>query len=245
MSTMKLLILLTGVPITAYCVWKKWSTMRIVGALCVVAVIEATIGYALFGSAIFESKSHIEVTEQMAFERDIVSFIHAYQADEGNEAKQTLGANAFDNYTLAYIIDKGHMFKDWKGTVDRVSMSDITKNVGVKIKSKINEKIAISYETPSSFLSDMTTTVFLQTQNPELMNQKKFSTMVPLDSPLGQKILNLKIGQEITFSFIPLPRLTLSEDNSKFTALAWQELSLTERGKMSEPEFQILITDVK
>lgn len=104
--------------------------------------------------------------------------------------------------------------KNWVGTVE--DLSSTSDGYGV-LSIRISDHITVS--TNNNKLSDSLGTL---------------KTLVVPDSPVFQKMANLSKGQKVIFSgvFAPAQNDCL------------EELSITQSGSMSDPEFEIRFTDV-
>jgi hypothetical protein len=154
-------------------------------------------------------------------------------------ADQNLFLNEVRNYANQYIDNENGAFRtqlrmkraawintqlqlkkgvsQWTGEVKEVSTSSVDNSIGLTLNFS---GYPIEIKTWTNFFSD------------NLSGEK---TMIELNSALGQKIVSLRIGQKVKFS-------------GKFLADSGvngiEEISITESGSMTEPEFTFVFTDI-
>ena len=147
---------------------------------------------------------------QKKFEEIVAAHLQQYK-DAQNELQEST-ARKNRGKSLGSL-GMGYSVKDWVGTIS--SMVTTTEgDAGIDIS--VNKSITIS--TWNNSLSDIAD-----------------GTLIKSESPLYQKIINLKKGQKVKFS-----GKLVKSDGMDF----YKETSLTIDGSMRSPDFLIIFTDI-
>ena len=153
--------------------------------------------------------------DQDLFLNEVRSYANQYTGNENGAFRTKLRMKRATWIKTQAQLKKG--VTGWVGEVKDVSTSSVDNAISLSLNFS---GYPIEIKTWSNFLSD------------NLSGEK---TMIELNSALGQKIVSLRIGQKVKFSG---KFLTDNGENGI------EEMSITESGSMTEPEFTFIFSDI-
>jgi hypothetical protein len=153
--------------------------------------------------------------DQDLFLNEVRSYAKQYTGNENGAFRTQLHMKRAAWIKTQAQLKKG--VSGWVGEVKDISTSSVDNSIALSLNFS---GYPIEIQTWSNFLSD------------NLSGEK---TMIELNSTLGQKIVSLRIGQKIKFSGKFLA------DNGENGI---EEISITESGSMTEPEFAFVFSDI-
>jgi hypothetical protein len=158
--------------------------------------------------------------KQDAFRQVINSSIYNYnlKKDEGNSFAMTNLRKERKNQ-LRQLFGSSLTVNNWVGKITSIDNSGIINDE--------NDDVAIH-------VIPLEVKATLETWNNSISDDG-FNTLIKRNSSMATTLMTLKIGDKVTFSGYFIPK----EDDFLY------EMSITENGSMSEPEFLFKFTDLK